>query len=125
LLKLARHTSLALAGKRRPYTPCWITGLPLRLEGVTRTDAESVTTVLATTPEEAIVGVAAMAMGKGDKSSLAYTISLFAVGFADYVAAQFAKVGICRQCCGPNAICFRVPTPEASFNDGGWWVRGW
>ena len=59
---------------------------------MTRTDAESVTTVLATTPDEAIVGVAAMAMGKGDKSSLAYTISLFAVGFADYVADQFAKV---------------------------------
>jgi hypothetical protein len=80
------------AGKRRPYTPCWITGLPLKLEGVTRTDAESVTSVLATTPDEALVGVAAMALGKGDKSSLAYTISLFAVGFADYVADQFAKV---------------------------------
>ena len=59
---------------------------------MTRTDAESVTSVLATTPDEALVGVAAMALGKGDKSSLAYTISLFAVGFADYVADQFAKV---------------------------------
>eukprot|EP00240_Pyramimonas_obovata_P000899 CAMPEP_0118950308 /NCGR_PEP_ID=MMETSP1169-20130426/51136_1 /TAXON_ID=36882 /ORGANISM="Pyramimonas obovata, Strain CCMP722" /LENGTH=544 /DNA_ID=CAMNT_0006897119 /DNA_START=12 /DNA_END=1643 /DNA_ORIENTATION=+ len=76
---------LSNTGKRRPFTPAWVTGLPLKISGISRVDAENLTCLLVRSYEEAQLGLTALLLGNGDTASVACTFSLFADGFQQYI----------------------------------------
>ncbi|KAK3278801.1 hypothetical protein CYMTET_13287 [Cymbomonas tetramitiformis] len=71
-------------GKKRPFTPAFVEGLPLRTEAGPEESAK-LTCVLVRSVDEALLGLTALALGKGKVNSLACTISLFATGYRDYL----------------------------------------
>jgi len=87
LLEKLMPVVLAHTGKRRPFTPSWVTGLPLRIAGISRIDAENLTCLLVRSFEEASLGLTALLLGQGDPTSIACTFSLCAEGFQEYACS--------------------------------------